>query len=104
LAEDDKKKFKKHCLVDFDKFVDEDDEEKLADGFDMSRFQNFNGMGGPGGPGGPGGDQEMDISALMKNLSNTRPPAGDMSGVTSMDAEDEADSDDEDLPDLENVD
>jgi prostaglandin-E synthase len=48
----DKALEKNQVKIDWDRFVDEDEEEEEG-GFDMSNMQGGNGMGGGGGP--PGG-------------------------------------------------
>ena len=66
--------------VDWDKWVDEDEEEEgnpAADaGFDLSAFQNFGGMGGGmGGMGGMGGGGMADLMAGAKS-GGCRPVGG----------------------------
>ncbi|EEQ41291.1 hypothetical protein EJF18_70177 [Clavispora lusitaniae] len=94
-----KEKLKLHYIkTDFDKWVDEDEQEEHVEE-DMSNMMNFGGPGGPGGPGdidfskllaqgggagGPGGD--FDISSLASQL-------GQNGG--SFEGEDEDSSDDE---------
>lgn len=78
-----KEKLKLHYIkTDFDKWVDEDEQEEQVED-DMSNMMNFGGSGGPGGAGdmdfskllaqgagagagGPGGD--FDISSLASQL------------------------------------
>ena len=72
-----------YIRTDFDRWVDEDEEDEapgLADGFDMSQFAQM--MGGMGDGGGMGG---FDMSQL-----------GDLAGAV----DDDDDSDEEDVPDL----
>lgn len=74
-----------YIKTDFDRWVDEDEEDEapgLADGFDMSSFQQM--MGGMGGMGG-GGMGGFDMSQL-----------GDLAGAVG----DDSDDDEEDIPDL----
>merc|ERR1712238_399100 len=87
---EDKKLEKNQIKVDWNRYVDEDEEEE-AGGFDMAGMEGGSGMGGmPGGMGGgmPGG-------------------MGGMPDMSSMPGDDGADSDDgdedadDDLPDLE---
>merc|ERR1711959_107097 len=93
-----------HIKTDFDKWVDEDEEDEVADdgmgqfrgpgGMDLSSMMG--GMGGMGGGGMPG-MEGMDMEAMMKQMGG----AGGMGGMGGMGGEDdEVDSDDEDLPDL----
>ncbi|GMH98122.1 hypothetical protein TrVE_jg1174 [Triparma verrucosa] len=108
----DKAAEKNQVKVDWDKYVDEDEEEE-AGGFDTSGLEGgqgmmpgMGGMGGMPGMGGPGGPGGMDMEALMAQM-------GGMGGMEEMMAkmkndlenkgggEEEADSDDDDLPDLE---
>lgn len=77
----DKAKEKNQVKIDWDKYVDEDEEEE-AGGFDTSGLEGgqgmggmpgMGGMGGPGGPGGPGGGMGgmppgMDMEALMAQM------------------------------------
>lgn len=53
--------------TDFDKWVDEDEQEEASEAApgDMDFSQMMGGAGGPGGPGGPGG---MDLSQLMAGM------------------------------------
>ena len=77
-----------YIKTDFDRWVDEDEEDEapgLADGFDMSSFQQMmGGMGGMGGMDG-GGMGGFDMSQL-----------GDLAGAVG----DDSDDDEEDIPDL----
>jgi prostaglandin-E synthase len=128
---EDKTLEKNQVKIDWDRYVDEDEEEE---GFDTSNLEGGMGMGGPGGMpgmGGPGGMPGMegmggmpgmegmggmggmDMEALMKQMGGMggmggMPDMGDMAGMGGMPgmggADQEADSDDddeEDLPDLE---
>lgn len=57
-----KEKLKYHYIkTDFDKWVDEDEQDEVADQDD----DLMGGAGGPGGPGGMGGMGGMDLSSLM---------------------------------------
>ncbi|KAL7480859.1 hypothetical protein ACHAW6_006526 [Cyclotella cf. meneghiniana] len=95
----DKALEKNQVKIDWDRYVDEDEEDG---GFDTSALEGGMGMGGMGdmmggmgGLGGMGGMGGMDMDALMKQM-------GDMGGGRG----DEPDSDDEsdgDLPDLEDA-
>mmetsp|Transcript_41714 Transcript_41714/g.61259 ORF Transcript_41714/g.61259 Transcript_41714/m.61259 type:complete len:194 (+) Transcript_41714:107-688(+) len=92
----DKALEKNQVKIDWDRYVDEDEEE---DGFDMSGMEGAQGMGGMPGMGGPGGAGGMDMEALMKQMGN-------MGGATPggmPDDDDDDDSDDSDLPDLEDA-
>jgi prostaglandin-E synthase len=62
---------KNQVKIDWDRYVDEDDEEEEG-GFDMSNLEGGMGMGGmpPGmggmpGMGGPGGPGGMDMASLV---------------------------------------
>merc|ERR1712087_935092 len=63
----DKALEKNQVKIDWDRYVDEDEEEE---GFDMSNMEGGMGMGGGGGmPGMPGGmPGGMDMDALMKQM------------------------------------
>ena len=115
----DKAKEKNQVKIDWDRYVDEDEEEEEG-GFDMSAMEGGMGMGGPGGmgmggPGGPGGGMPpgMDMEALMKQMGGMGggPGAaagmGDMMGNMPSDPADDLEGDDsdsdDDLPDLENA-
>jgi len=121
----DKALEKNQVKIDWNRYVDEDEEEE---GFDTSALEGGMGMGGmppgmggmggmppgmggmggiPGmegmggmpGMGGPGG---MDMEALMKQMGNM--PGGGMGGDLGAGGEeddDDDDDDDDDLPDLE---
>jgi cytosolic prostaglandin-E synthase len=99
----DKALEKNQVKIDWDRYVEEDDEEE---GFDTSNLDGGFGMGRGGmGGGGMGG---MDMDALMKQM-------GGMDGLGDMDGPDLADDDnddaaaagddddDDDLPELEKV-
>ena len=121
----DKALEKNQVKIDWDRYVDEDEEEE-AGGFDTSALEGGMGMGGmPGmggmggmggmmggagggmgdlasmmqgmGGGGPGGG--MDMEALMKQMGDLGGAAGG-AGAGAGD-EDSDDSDDDSLPDLE---
>jgi len=85
------KKKDPHIKTDFNKWVDEDEEDEgnMDGGFDMSAMQNMSQFGG----GGMGG---MDLSQMMAGMGGMG--GMDMGGDMG---EGEDDSDDEDLPDLE---
>ncbi|PSC67277.1 HSP20-like chaperone [Micractinium conductrix] len=92
--------------VDWDKWVDEDEEEEgnpAADaGFDLSAFQNFGGMGGGmGGMGGMGGGGMADLMAGMGGGMGGF--GGDMSDDEEEGAGEKGGDSDDDLPDLEPV-
>lgn len=84
----DKLTAKNHIKVDWDRYVDEDEEEE-AGGFDMSAMQGGMGMGGGGMPPGMGGG--------MPGMGGGMPPgmggmpgmggAGGMPGMGGMDME-----------------
>merc|ERR1712161_175938 len=128
---EDKKLEKNQIKVDWNRYVDEDEEEE-AGGFDMAGMGGgmpggmgggmpgmgggmpgmggMGGMPGMGGPGGPGGGMGgMDMEALMKQMGGMggAPGMGGMPDMSSMPGDDGADSDDgdedadDDLPDLE---
>lgn len=112
----DKTLEKNQVQIDWDRYVDEDDEEEQG-GFDMSNMAGGMGMGGGGmmpgmegmmgGMGGAGGMGGMDMEALMKQMGEMG-DAGGMPGMDDDDGEggDDDDGDDDgddldDLPDLE---
>jgi hypothetical protein len=73
---EDKHLEKNQVKLDFDKYVDEDEEDE-AGGFDTSALEGGNAMGGMGGGppgmggmggGGEGGMGGMDMEALMKQM------------------------------------
>mmetsp|Transcript_371 Transcript_371/g.455 ORF Transcript_371/g.455 Transcript_371/m.455 type:complete len:210 (-) Transcript_371:296-925(-) len=108
----DKTLEKNQVKIDWDRYVDEDEEDE---GFDTSALEGGMGMGGmpPGGMppgmggmpgmGGEGGMPDMggmDMEAMMKQMSAMgmgAPPAGEGED----DEGDEEEGDDDDLPDLE---
>ena len=118
----DKALEKNQVKIDWDRYVDEDEEEE-ADGFDTSALEGGMGMGGmpPGmggmggmgggmgdlasmmqgmGGGGPGGG--MDMEALMKQMGDLGAGAGGPGAAPGAGADDDSDdSDDDSLPDLE---
>ena len=108
----DKALEKNQVKIDWDRYVDEDEEEEQG-GFDMSNLAGGSGMGGgtmggmPGMGGGPGG---MDMEALMKQMGAMGGGGGNMDfgdlggagGDGDDDDDDDGDDDDlDDLPDLE---
>ena len=107
-------KVSRNIKVDWNKWVDEDEEDEKPDDFDMSQMQNLQQFGG--GAGGMPGDYLP--SFVVCHLDNGRGQLvsgaagmGSMPGMADMnfedlegDAEDingAEDSDDEDLPPLE---
>jgi hypothetical protein len=115
----DKALEKNQVKIDWDRYVDEDEEEE-AGGFDTSALEGGMGMGGmpPGmggmgggmgdlasmmqgmGGGGPGGG--MDMEALMKQMGDLGGAAGGPGAAPGAGADDDSDdSDDDSLPDLE---
>lgn len=103
----DKALEKNQVKIDWDRYVDEDEEEE---GFDTSNLQGGQGMGGGammppgmmgmGGEGGAGGlPPGMDMEALMKQMGGMGGGAG-MPGMPDG-ADRDDDDDDDDLPDLE---
>lgn len=100
----DKTLEKNQVKIDWDRYVDEDEEEE---GFDTSNLEGGMGMGGMPGMGGGGGGG-MDMEALMKQMGGM----GGMEGLggdgpdfasEDADGDDADDDDDEDLPALEEV-
>lgn len=59
---------KNQVAIDWDRYVDEDEEDE-AGGFDMSNMAGGQGMGGMGDMGGMGGMGGMDMEALVSPLS-----------------------------------
>ena len=109
----DKALEKNQVKIDWDRYVDEDEEEEgfdtsnLAGGMDMGSMMSQMGgmggmppgMGGMGGmPGGMGGMGGMDMSEMMKNLGDI---GGADGGMPAGGLDDDDDDDDDDLPDLE---
>jgi cytosolic prostaglandin-E synthase len=113
----DKAKEKNQVKIDWDRYVDQDEEEG---GFDMSNLEGGSGMGGMPGMGGMGGMPGMggmggmDMEALMAQMGGMG-GGGGMGGMDDGDDDDDDDDDDEgdeggqdagdgdddDLPDLE---
>ncbi|CAN8103959.1 unnamed protein product [Discula destructiva] len=88
---------KVHFLrTDFDKWVDEDEQNEAADE-DMSQFGGMGGMPGMGGAGG-GDFGGIDFSKLGGGMGGMG-GLGDMGGMGGEDDED--DEDDDDMPALE---
>jgi hypothetical protein len=104
---------REHWLkIDFAKWRDEDPESD-----DEAKPDNYNGMQGMEGMGGGGGMEGFDMEAMMKQMGGGGAGgAGGMPDMASMmaqmgggappggapaDADDEPDSDDEDMPGLE---
>jgi len=123
-----KKQFKTHCKVDFDKWIDSDDEGDIGAGFgggaggppggpggaggmDMAKMMSM--MGGQGGMGGMGGGAGgmggMDMAKMMGGMGGAggmggmdmAKMMGSMGGPGAGAGAAEVDSDDDDLPDLE---
>eukprot|EP00619_Florenciella_sp_RCC1007_P010665 CAMPEP_0205922912 /NCGR_PEP_ID=MMETSP1325-20131115/15267_1 /ASSEMBLY_ACC=CAM_ASM_000708 /TAXON_ID=236786 /ORGANISM="Florenciella sp., Strain RCC1007" /LENGTH=219 /DNA_ID=CAMNT_0053291019 /DNA_START=27 /DNA_END=686 /DNA_ORIENTATION=- len=111
----DKVQEKGQCSIDWDKYIDEDDDQEAFDQSNLEGGQGFGGgmpgMGGGAGGmdmaamqqmmaqmgGGAGGAGGMDMASMMAGMGGAGGPGGDMGGF-----EDEADSDDEGgLPDLD---
>ncbi|GBF94029.1 hypothetical protein Rsub_07297 [Raphidocelis subcapitata] len=109
----------KHIKVDWDKWVDSD--EEAAEDFDMSGMGGFGGgmggmpgmegMGGMGGMGGMpgmpgmGGMGGMDLQQLMASMGGGMGGPGGMDmmggGEEGGDSDDDGDGDDDELPPLE---
>ncbi|KAJ5279233.1 hypothetical protein N7478_004605 [Penicillium angulare] len=104
---------KVHFLkTDFDKWVDEDEQDEAAED---DYANNFGGFGGEGGPGGEGGGlSNIDFSKLggmgggeggmpdLSALAGAMGGAGGMPGMPGMPgAEGAEDEEDDDLPELE---
>ncbi|CAM9892615.1 unnamed protein product [Heterosigma akashiwo] len=94
--------------IDWDKFVDEDEEEAGND-FDTSALDGGMGFGGGmGGMGGMGGGMGgLDMASMMQNMGGMGGGMGDMGDLGDEEGdlgdEEGEDSDDEDLPDLEDA-
>lgn len=122
----DKALEKNQVKIDWDRYVDEDEEEEgfdtsaLDGGMDMgsmmggggmpggmdmaSMMGGMGGMGGMPGMGGAGGGMGgMDMEALMKQMGQMGGGGGgaDLGGMDGGEPDSDDDSDDEDLPDLE---
>jgi hypothetical protein len=90
-----KEKGKVHFLrTDFDKWVDEDEQEDNPDDEDF--MNKMGGMGGAGGPPGSSGFEGIDFSKLGAGAMG-----GGMPGMGGEDEDEEDDDDDEDMPELE---
>lgn len=99
----DKTLEKNQVKVDWNRYVDQDEEDE---GFDTSALEGGQGMGGMppgmmggmpgmGGGGMPGMPPGMDMEALMQQMGGM----GDLAGAAGGDEDD--DDDDDDLPELE---
>ncbi|KAL0051790.1 hypothetical protein WJX82_002176 [Trebouxia sp. C0006] len=90
----------RNIKVDWNKWVDEDEEEDKPDDLDMSQLQNLQQFGGGGMPGmgGMGGMPGMGGMGGMPGMAdmNFEDLGGDDENINGA-----ADSDDEDLPPLE---
>jgi hypothetical protein len=83
----EKDKFKSKCKVDFDKWVDEDEDAKLADKMDFSRFGGMGGddeMGGMPGMGGMGGMPPGMMGGMPPGMMGGMPGMGGMGGMPGM--------------------
>ncbi|KAB8234455.1 Prostaglandin E synthase 3 (Cytosolic) [Aspergillus alliaceus] len=81
---------KQHYLkTDFDKWVDEDEQDEAAEDDYANNFGGFEGLGG-----GEGGLGNIDFSKLGAGLEGMGGAAGDAPGA-------EGESDDEEMPELE---
>jgi cytosolic prostaglandin-E synthase len=99
----DKAMEKNQVKLDWDRYVDPEDE---AEGFDMSNLEGGSGMGGMGGGGGGGGmgmPPGMDMEALMKQMGGMGGMDGGMGGMGGMDGPDFDDDDENDEDDLEDL-
>ena len=122
----DKLKEKNMVKIDWDRYVDEDEEEEgfdeaaLAGGQGMGGMPpGMGGMGGPGGPGGmdmaammqqmggmggaggPGGGGMPDMAEMMKSMGGAGGMGGMPGGMGGGDDEGEDSDDNLDMPDLE---
>jgi len=109
----DKALEKNQVKIDWDRYVDEDEEDE---GFDTSNLEGGMGMGGMPGMGGMGGGPGggMDMEALMKQMGGMGGAAAGGGGMPDLGAlgglgegggddadDDDADGDLDDLPNLE---
>ncbi|KAK4574750.1 p23 chaperone protein wos2 [Recurvomyces mirabilis] len=99
-----KDKAKVHFLkTDFDKWVDEDEQDAAGEDDDyMSKMGGMGGAGGMGGMGGDGGFGGIDFSKLGGGAGMGGMPG--MGGMGDMDEDDddaEEDEDDDEMPPLE---
>ncbi|CAM9514934.1 unnamed protein product, partial [Ascophyllum nodosum] len=121
----DKSMEKTNVKIDWNKFVDEDEDEVGAEGFDMSALDGGSGFGGGGMPpggmggmpgmgmggmmggrgGGGGGGMPAGMEEMMAKMKAGGMPGG-LGGMGGMGGDDdEPDSDDDEgLPDLEDED
>uniref|UniRef100_A0A6T7E0F6 CS domain-containing protein n=1 Tax=Florenciella parvula TaxID=236787 RepID=A0A6T7E0F6_9STRA len=89
----DKVQEKGQCSIDWDKYVDEDDEQEAFDQSNLEGAQGFGGggppgMGGMGGMGGmpgmgggPGGAGGMDMAAMQQMMAQMGGGAGGAGGM-----------------------
>ena len=105
----DKTLEKNQVKIDWDRYVDEDEEDEgfdtsnLEGGMGMGGMPGMGGMGGMPGMGGPGG---MDMEAMMKQLQGMGGGAdgglGDFgAGGDLGDDDDDGDDDGDEMPELE---
>ena len=78
---EDKKLEKNQIKVDWDRYVDEDEEEE-AGGFDMAGMEGGSGMGGM--PGGMGGGMPGGMGGGMPGMGGGMPGMGGMGGMPGM--------------------
>ncbi|KAK5939393.1 p23 chaperone protein wos2 [Knufia obscura] len=89
---------KAHFLrTDFDKWVDEDEQNEAPEDDYMNQFGGAGGMGGMGGMGEDGGFGGIDFSKLGGGAGGDMPG---MEGLGGGDEDEDDDDDDEDMPDL----
>eukprot|EP00941_MAST-03F_sp_MAST-3F-sp1_P004159 g4159.t1 len=108
---ENKKLGKNFVKADFDRWLDEDEEaESGGNGFDMSQMAGGMGLGGGmggmgmpgmGGMGGMGGAGGMDMAKLQEMMKSMGDGTGGMPSGAGEAADDDFDSDDDDLPELE---
>mmetsp|Transcript_20815 Transcript_20815/g.30839 ORF Transcript_20815/g.30839 Transcript_20815/m.30839 type:complete len:203 (-) Transcript_20815:5-613(-) len=106
---EDKQLQKTNVKVDFDKWVDSDEEDE--GGFNTSGMDDLGGaMGGMPGMGGPGGMDMAQLQQMMAQMGGGAGGAGGMDMASMMsqmggegkeDGEEDGGDSDDDLPDLE---
>ena len=87
----DKIKEKNTVTIDWDRYVDEDEQDG---DFDESNLAGAQGMGGMPGMGGAGGMDPAALQAMMSQMGGT-------GGMPDMGDDADSDDDEEDMPDLE---
>lgn len=102
----DKTKEKNQVKIDWDRYVDEDEEDggfdtsALDGGMGMGGMPGMGGMGGMGGMPGMGGMGGMDMEALMAQMGGMGGMPGGMGMPEGDFGDDDDEGDDDDLDDM----